>query len=59
MSDMQRWLSPKEAAKYLSIGRTKLYDLAKTGKIPAEKIDKQWRFGLSCFEPHLTYGAGD
>lgn len=38
------WLAIEEAAKYLSIGRTKLYDLAQTGKIPAQKIDKQWRF---------------
>lgn len=38
------WLTPEEAAKYLSIGRTKLYELAQTGKIPAQKIDKQWRF---------------
>lgn len=38
------WLTPDEAAKYLSIGRTKLYTLAQLGKIPAQKIDKQWRF---------------
>lgn len=38
------WLTPEEAAKYLSIGRTKLYELAQSGKIPGHRIDKQWRF---------------
>ncbi|MBS1714919.1 MAG: DEAD/DEAH box helicase family protein [Armatimonadetes bacterium] len=38
------WLTPEEAANYLSIGRTKLYELAQLGKIPAQRIDKQWRF---------------
>lgn len=44
MDNEQNWLTPDEAANYLSIGRTKLYELAQTGKIPAQKLDKQWRF---------------
>ncbi len=44
MANLSGWLTPEEAAKYLSIGRTKLYELAQSGKIPAQRIDKQWRF---------------
>lgn len=54
MNSTDRWLSPDEAAKYLSIGRTKLYELAKTGKIPAEKIDKQWRFKTTDLDRWLS-----
>ncbi len=43
----QPWLTPEQASDYLKIGRTKLYDLAKRNKIPAQKIDKQWRFKTS------------
>lgn len=42
--DSQNWLSIEEAAKYLGLGKTKLYDLAQGGRIPANKLDKQWRF---------------
>lgn len=40
----QSWLSLDQAAAYLGIGKTKLYDLAQNNKIPAQKLDKQWRF---------------
>lgn len=48
------WLTPDEAAKYLSIGRTKLYELAQTGKIPAQKIDKQWRFNTDDLDSWIS-----
>lgn len=35
-----KFLTCKEACKYLSIGRTKLWELTKTGKIPAYRIDR-------------------
>lgn len=38
------WLSLDEAVEYLGIGKTKLYQLANDAKIPASKLDKQWRF---------------
>lgn len=38
------WLNMDQAVEYLGIGKTKLYDLAQNNKIPAQKIDKQWRF---------------
>ncbi len=41
---VQPWISLDEAVTYLKIGKTKLYDLVQNGRIPAQKIDKQWRF---------------
>lgn len=38
------WLSIEEAAKYLGIGRTLLYTLARQGRIPASKIGRKWAF---------------
>ncbi|HEY3329265.1 MAG TPA: DEAD/DEAH box helicase family protein [Capsulimonadaceae bacterium] len=54
MANTPTWLTPDEAATYLSIGRTKIYDLAKSGKIPAQKIDKQWRFNTSDLDQWLS-----
>src|SRR5262245_11864463 len=38
------WLSMEEAAKYVGLGKTVLYALAREGKIPANKIGKKWVF---------------
>ncbi len=34
----------EETAKYLKIGNSTLYKMAREGKIPAVKIANQWRF---------------
>ena len=34
----------EETAKYLRIGKSTLYKMAREGKIPAVKIANQWRF---------------
>ena len=39
-----RWLSSEETAKYLGIGKTVLYTLARENRIPARKIGKKWTF---------------
>jgi len=38
------WLGTDEAAKYLGIGKTRLYELSQTGKIPVNKIGKKWAY---------------
>src|SRR4051812_46265776 len=38
------WLSIEEAAKYLKMGKTVLYTLAREGRIPASKAGKKWAF---------------
>jgi len=37
-------LTPREAAKYLSIHVRTIYRLAKNGEIPGRKIGGSWRF---------------
>lgn len=54
MEKERSWLTPDEAVNYLSIGRTKLYELAQQGKIPAQKIDKQWRFNTADLDAWLS-----
>ncbi len=41
---MDNWLSIEETAKYLGMGKTILYTLARGGKIPASKVGKKWIF---------------
>lgn len=54
MKTERAWLTPDEASKYLSLGRTKLYELAQRGKIPAQKIDKQWRFNTADLDSWIS-----
>ncbi len=39
-----KWLTLDELSEYLKFGRTKLYQMAQDGSIPASKIGNQWRF---------------
>lgn len=50
---MKKWLSIGEASKYLGIGKTKLYGLAQEGKLPAAKLDKQWKFNTADLDKWL------
>jgi excisionase family DNA binding protein len=54
ISEITPWISIDEAARYLKVGKTKLYDLAQNGKIPAIKIDKQWRFKTADLDRWLS-----
>ena len=38
------WLSTEEAADYLGIGKTKLYSLSQSGRIPVSKVGKKWLY---------------
>ena len=66
------WLSLKETAAYLNMGKTSLYELARKGRIPARKIGKKWIFEragldgwirtkepLESFFLNLDYNIGD
>ncbi len=37
-------LTPREAAALLRIHRTTLYELARSGDLPAFRVGKDWRF---------------
>jgi excisionase family DNA binding protein len=41
---IDKWLTINELAAYLKLSRSKLYDMAQQGAIPASKIGAQWRF---------------
>lgn len=42
--DNDKWLTLEELTEYLKLGRTKLYQMAQKGKLPASKVGNQWRF---------------
>jgi len=41
---MTNWLTLEEAAQYLKMGKSTLYDLARKGNLPAHKMGREWRF---------------
>ena len=44
MEGFSEIMTLEETAKYLKIGKSTLYKMAREGKIPAVKIANQWRF---------------
>lgn len=40
----EEWMTVEETARYLQIGKTALYDLAKEGSLPSNKIGNKWLF---------------
>ena len=38
------WIRTDEAAEYLGMGKTKLYELTREGRIPAKRIGKKWMY---------------
>lgn len=41
---MAKWLNTEEAAQFLGMGKTKLYALSQTGKLPVSKVGKKWLY---------------
>ena len=44
---MSNWKNIEEAAKYISLGKTVLYSMAKEGRIPANKVGQKWLFNTN------------
>lgn len=38
------WMGTEEAAEYLGIGKTKLYELVRQGRIPVKRVGKKWMY---------------
>ena len=38
------WMTTDEAAKYLGLGKSKLYEMARAGEIPRHRVGKAWTF---------------
>jgi len=41
---MDKWLTLEQIVEYLQMSTSSIYKMAQTGKIPAYKIGRQWRF---------------
>ena len=52
MSDTaeERWINVDEAAAHFGVRPTTIREWARTGKIPAQKIGKAWKFKYSVLE---------
>jgi excisionase family DNA binding protein len=46
-------IGPREAARKLNVTITYIYSLLYSGKLPAEKVARQWRIPLSAVEARL------
>ncbi len=53
---MTSWLTLEEAAQYLKMGKSTLYDLARKGNIPAHKMGRVWRFDAEELDSWLKSG---
>ncbi len=52
--ETDKWLTLDELAEYLKLSRTKLYQMAQEGKIPASKIGALWRFNRKEIDDWVT-----
>jgi len=43
---MATWLTIEEAARHLKIGKSTLYQMARDGKVPSQKLGRAWRFDV-------------
>ncbi len=53
---MTKWLTLKEAAKYLKMGRSTFYKLVRESRIPAHKAGREWRFDAEELDEWLKSG---
>ena len=53
---MTNWLTLEEAAQYLKMGKSTLYDLARKGKVPAHKMGRAWRFDAEELDDWMKQG---
>ena len=50
-------LTIEEVARYLRLSEAKVYELARTGSIPAFRIGKSWRFDRELLKEWVRKGA--
>ena len=53
---MATWLTIEEAAKHLKIGKSTLYQMARDGKVPSQKLGRAWRFDVEDLDSWLKSG---
>lgn len=45
--ELERWLSVEEIAFHLGVSKESIYRWAESGKMPAHKLGRQWKFKAS------------
>lgn len=53
---MTEWLTMKEAADYLKMGRSTVYKLLREGALPAHKVGREWRFDAAELDEWIKSG---
>lgn len=53
---MTKWLTLKEAAEYLKMGRSTLYKLVRQNRVPVHKAGREWRFDAAELDEWLKSG---
>jgi DNA repair protein RadD len=53
-----KWLNTEEAADYLGMGKTKLYSLSQSGRIPVSKVGKKWLYEPQLLDDWLRANKG-
>ena len=53
---MTKWLTMKEAAEYLKMGRSTIYKLLREGNLPAHKVGREWRFDAAELDEWVKSG---
>jgi len=53
---MTQWLTMKEAAEYLKMGRSTIYKLLREGNLPAHKVGREWRFDAAELDEWVKAG---
>lgn len=53
-----KWLNTDEAAEYLGMGKTKLYSLSQSGRIPVSKVGKKWLYEPQLLDDWLRANKG-
>lgn len=55
-SDGDEIMTIEELSSYLKIPKSTLYKLVQEGRLPGQKIGKQWRFGKSSIDRWINDG---
>jgi len=55
----QNLLTTTEVAQYLKINKNTVYHLARSGKVPAIKVGKQWRFNREQLDAWMQGGSSN
>jgi len=56
---MTMWLTLEEAARYLKMGKSTIYKLARQGAIPAHRVGRVWRFDAAELDTWLKRDTDD